>query len=55
MHYAFAGDGSGSEWVVDPTDDDAVVKFLEHETCELILTGVTIRDFLGLEEVNEEC
>ena len=49
-HYAFAGDGSGSEWVVDPTDDEAEIFFFEHETQELKPTGVRMTQFLSLPE-----
>jgi hypothetical protein len=48
IHFAFAGDGSGSEYVVDPTDDHAEIKFLEHETGELKSTGVLMSEYLSL-------
>ena len=50
VHFAFAGDGSGSEWVVDPTKENAEIKYLEHESNELKPTGVRFCDFLGLAE-----
>ncbi len=53
-HYAFAGDGSGSEWVVDPTDDEGEIWFFEHETQELKPTGVTMAQFQSLPENAEE-
>jgi len=54
IHFAFAGDGSGSEWVVDPTEDAAEIKYLEHETCDLKPTGVKMCEFLSLEEGDPE-
>jgi hypothetical protein len=48
IHFAFAGDGSGSEYVVDPTDDHAEIKFLEHEAGELKSTGVLMSEYLSL-------
>jgi hypothetical protein len=53
-HYAFAGDGSGSEWVVDPTDDEAEISLFEHEAQELKPTGVTMAQFRSLPENIEE-
>jgi hypothetical protein len=50
VHFAFAGDGSGSEWVVVPTDDHAEIQYLEHETGELKPTGVRMCDFLRLRD-----
>jgi hypothetical protein len=49
-HFAFAGDGSGSEWVVDPTDDEAEIFYFEHESAELKPTGVRMHQFMSLPE-----
>lgn len=53
-HFAFAGDGSGSEWVVDPTDNHGQIFLFEHETEELKPTGVTMAQFKSLLENTEE-
>jgi len=54
IHLAFAGDGSGSEYVVDPTDDQGVISFFDHESEVLKPTGVTIKQYLVLEDAQEE-
>lgn len=46
----FAGDGAGNDYVVDPTDDDAEIKFFDHETGELKPTGVLMSAYLSLPE-----
>lgn len=50
IHFAFAGDGSGSEYVVDPTDDQGIIFFFVHETGELIPTGVTMEQYSSLKD-----
>jgi hypothetical protein len=50
IHFAFAGDGSGGQWVVDPTDDHGIISYHEHETGELKSTGVPMVEFLLLKE-----
>lgn len=47
-HFAFGNDGSGSEWVIDPTEEDPVIFYFEHESNELISTNLTLNEFIEL-------
>ncbi|MCE5326840.1 MAG: SMI1/KNR4 family protein [Planctomycetaceae bacterium] len=51
--YEFADDGSGSKYVVDPTDDNAQIYYFDHEGQEMKPTGATMVQFLSLEESHE--
>ena len=53
-HFEFADDGSGSKWIVDPTDYRAIISFYEHETREVFPTGVLMSEFRTLEDCESE-
>jgi len=44
--FAFANDGCGNDYIVDPTLDDPPVKFHDHETGEIIHVCDTLSQFM---------
>jgi hypothetical protein len=52
--YAFAGDGSGDQYLIKPSESDPDVFYYEHETGRLINIGTRLSQFLTAQRIYEE-
>ena len=52
--FEFANDGSGNKYAVDPTEPTGEIFFVDHETSEVLPTGVHIHELRSLAEPPEE-
>ena len=46
-YYAFANDGSGDKYLIDPRESDPTVLYYEHETARTRPVGVTLSHFIA--------
>ena len=52
--YAFANNGAGDQYLIDPKQEDPEVFYYEHETAKKKSVGVTLSQFVSAKRIYEE-